>query len=224
MNGKSSKIKKIIVVVLLFLIVNIVPVEARHSHRDRISISNETYNKILIIIIIIIAVFIVCAMIFEYFQMKKILNMHNEIKPKLQCASNKDQFWNEERLLKEIKYCFIKIQAATVVDEPELLERCLTPSLKDKWKYQTYWQEHYWNKKWLKDREVKKLYIVDLSDDQDDNNLDYFWVFLELYKREFRVKGPDYHEYDKEFWKFKRIDGKIYLDSVMSENEFMRKC
>lgn len=227
MNEKSSKIKKLIVVVLLFLIVNIVPVEARRSYHGRITFNDGDFIKVLLFMWILPATMIIYVVLYNRSNKKKILNMQEEIKLKLKQAGSDDSFWDEARLKKEIKHCFVKIQIATIADELELLEQCITPALKNKWDKQNYWQEHYNNGKWLKNREILEMGIVDLYDDKEDDNLDYFWVFIETgYEYQIYRHGHYHqnHDFKVELWKFIRFDNQIYLDSIMSKKEFVKKC
>lgn len=184
-----------------------------HTRPHRNSSSGESVEGLITIGI----VFGGLALIKRYNQRVKAKIMHTKIKNQLNDLVDQDNFWNEKKLKKEIEACYYEIQKAWSNQDLQTLKEYLTSTLLEQWKVKLNWQEYRGQRNVLTNIRLLKKYIVDLDDD-------YFFVYIEGKMKDQLIEDNQViestNEVFVEYWKFKRVGKKIYLDEIYQQNEF----
>lgn len=184
---------------------------------------HRLYNPI--VSVISTGVFIATAYGIHAFQRRyKANKLHQRAKKQLDILDDNDDFWNEERIKKEVKRNYFIIQEAWSKKDLETLKNYLTPQLFDAWQTKMNWQEFQGKKNELSHIQLLKQQVVNLYDSNDDNE-DYFWVYIEGKMNDITVDAQNQviESYDGafvEYWKFKRSGNRILLDEVRQQEEY----
>lgn len=161
-----------------------------------------------------------------YQRRERALKLHRKAKQELAKLDDEDQFWNEAKIKQKVEACYYQIQIAWSNEDLEVLKDYLTPELYQSWEIKLNWQSFQGRKNQLSDIKLIKHDVVSVYDD-DDNDKDYFWVYIEgkMLDQIVDVNNQIIESNDErfvEYWKFRRKDDRIYLDMILQQDEFER--
>ena len=140
------------------------------------------------------------------------LSMHKEVKKKLKQYPS----FNEKEINQQVIDYYYAIEDAWAHKDMDTLKEYLTPDLYDTWETKLNWWEYEGYKNKISHIMLIKTIIVDIQED-------YLMSYIEGKMHDQMIKNNEVVSTNNnvfvEYWCFKRIDDKLYLDEIKQEDE-----